>query len=97
MSTCPAQPWQVDIQDPTLKLGLKIVQRAVKESKVILVEDTSCSEDYLQSENTTGIATRSIVCAPLIINGETIGAVELINNAFVTDGLAIRLHMPNKD
>ena len=76
---CQGCAGQVDIQDPTLKLGLKIVQRAVKESKVILVEDTSCSEDYLQSATSTGIATRSIVCAPLIINGETIGAVELIN------------------
>ena len=77
---CQGCAGQVDIQDPTLKMGMKVLQRAVKESKVILVEDTSSCDEYLQSKNIgAGIATRSIVCAPLVIRGETIGAVELIN------------------
>ena len=83
---CQGSAGQVDIQDPTLKLGLKVLNRAVKESKVILIEDTSHSDDYIQSEaDRKGIATRSIVCAPLVIRGEIIGAVELINKVVTPD------------
>ncbi|MBT8147046.1 MAG: SpoIIE family protein phosphatase, partial [Gammaproteobacteria bacterium] len=83
---CHGCAGQVDIQDPTLKMGMKVVKRAVDESKVILVKDTSCSDDFIQDESDgSGITTRSIVCAPLVIRGETIGAVELINKVVSPD------------
>ncbi len=64
-----------------LKVGMKVLNQAVRESKSILVKDTRDSTEFqLEPGQQSEISTRSILCAPLIIQGETIGALELINH-----------------
>ncbi len=77
---CQGCAGEVDIQDPMLKVGMKVLNEVVQQSKTVLVKDTRESADFqLAPGQQSGISTRSILCAPLIIQNETIGAIELIN------------------
>ena len=57
-----------------------IVGRALSEGRVQLVRDTASDPDFSASvDRQTGFRTRSILCAPLIVKGELLGALEAIN------------------
>ncbi|MCB1670247.1 MAG: GAF domain-containing SpoIIE family protein phosphatase [Gammaproteobacteria bacterium] len=77
---CQGCAGKVDIQDPMLKVGMQVLNQSIKESRSILVRDTRESGNFqLEPGQESTISTRSILCAPLVIQGETIGAIELIN------------------
>lgn len=89
--TCQGCAGQVDIQDPMLKVGMKVLHRAVNQSRTVLIRDTKDEDDLtVEAAEYSKFGTRSILCAPLIIQNETIGAIELINKIPTTrnpDGL----------
>lgn len=57
-----------------------IVGRSVQEDKGEIVRDVSKDPSFDGSvDEKTGFTTRSILCAPLSVSGEKLGAIELIN------------------
>jgi phosphoserine phosphatase RsbU/P len=77
---CHACVGPVDLMGIKIKLGSGIVGRAVAESKVQLIRDTYEDKNfYSEVDKQTGFNTRSILCAPLVVQNVTLGAIEIIN------------------
>ncbi|MCC6202622.1 MAG: GAF domain-containing protein, partial [Gammaproteobacteria bacterium] len=59
-----------------------IVGRVVQENRPLIVRDVSLHPDFAAMVDAdTGFVTRSILCAPLAVHGQCIGALELINKS----------------
>jgi sigma-B regulation protein RsbU (phosphoserine phosphatase) len=57
-----------------------IVGRVVQENAPLIVRDVTAHPDFAAMVDAgTGFATRSILCTPLAVHGQCIGALELIN------------------
>lgn len=70
----------VDIRGLRLKSTQGIVGKTVMDKSCRMVRDVSKDPDFANSvDEGTGFVTRSILCAPLIMHGECLGALELIN------------------
>jgi sigma-B regulation protein RsbU (phosphoserine phosphatase) len=70
----------VDILGLRLPASKGIVGKAVTSKVCQMVRDVSKDRSFADSvDEETGFITRSILCAPLLINGTCIGALELIN------------------
>ena len=70
----------VDITGLRLHPDEGIVGESVKTGRVQIVRDVSQNESFAAGvDQDTGFVTRSILCAPLAVRGQTIGALELIN------------------
>jgi sigma-B regulation protein RsbU (phosphoserine phosphatase) len=70
----------VDIRGLRLPSSAGIVGKTVLECKSQMVRDVKETPDFNSSvDRDTGFETRSILCAPLMIQGRCIGALELIN------------------
>ena len=70
----------VDILGLRLPAGKGIVGKAVSSKIGQMVRDVSTDSSFAQNvDDETGFITRSILCVPLLINSECIGALELIN------------------
>lgn len=70
----------VDIRGLRLQASQGIVGKTVLSKSCRMVRDVSKDPDFANSvDEGTGFITRSILCAPLIIHGECLGALELIN------------------
>lgn len=70
----------VDITGLRLPATAGIVGKTVLSKSSQMVRDVSKDPDFAQNvDKDTGFVTRSILCAPLIIREECIGALELIN------------------
>jgi len=70
----------VDITGLRLDADQGIVGKTVREHSAQMVRDVSEDPDFAKSVDAgTGFVTRSILCAPLLVQGECIGALELIN------------------
>lgn len=68
------------IKDVRLRLGEGIVGRVALEQKPMVVPDVRESAFFFdQIDRLTGFTTKSIMCAPLIFGGRTLGAIELVN------------------
>jgi phosphoserine phosphatase RsbU/P len=77
---CHACVGPVDVKGINIKVGNGIVGKAVAEGQIQLVRDTKSSEIFSpEIDRRSGFSTRSILCAPLIVQGNTLGAIELIN------------------
>jgi len=77
----------VDITGLRLPAGKGIVGAAVKTKSVQMIRDVSKDPNFAQNvDQDTGFVTRSILCAPLIVQDKCIGALELINKK-TGDGL----------
>ena len=77
----------VNITGLRLPAGKGIVGSAVKNKNVQMIRDVSKDPNFAQNvDQDTGFVTRSILCAPLIIQDKCIGALELINKK-TGDGL----------
>ena len=77
----------VDITGMRLRQNQGIVGRAVTQNACQMVRDTSQDPDfYNQADAENNFQTRSILCAPLTVRGECLGALELINK-LTGDGL----------
>ena len=78
--TCLACAGPVKIDGLTLRADQGIVGRAVADNCVQMVRDVAADGDFSGAvDQLTGFRTRSILCAPLQIKGEKLGALEVIN------------------
>jgi len=78
--TCMANAGPVDIKGFTVEDGKGILGKAIEESEVQLIVDTRDSDFFFGGiDEETGFETRSILCVPLVVHKETIGAIELLN------------------
>lgn len=63
-----------------LRLGQGVAGWCAQTGESVIVEDTyQDSRFYSGIDRVTGFTTRSILCVPLIADGETIGVIELLN------------------
>ena len=70
----------VDITGLRLPYDKGIVGKTVTSQTCQIVKDVSKDPSFSQNvDKDTGFVTRSILCAPLMVNEECIGALELIN------------------
>jgi sigma-B regulation protein RsbU (phosphoserine phosphatase) len=77
---CRACYGPVDITGLRLSADTGIVGRAVSQQSSELVRDVQADPDFGAAVDAqTGFTTRSILCAPMRVRGETLGAIELIN------------------
>lgn len=77
---CRACAGPVNLRGLSVKAGVGIVGTAVTSGKVQLIRDTRQSGQFYGGvDESTGFSTRSILCAPLIVQDEILGAIELIN------------------
>ncbi len=78
--TCLACAGPVSIEGLTIAKNQGIVGRALAESCVQMVRDVSADGDFNTAvDDSTGFTTRSILCAPLMVKGHMLGALEVIN------------------
>jgi sigma-B regulation protein RsbU (phosphoserine phosphatase) len=70
----------VDLRGLRLDVNQGIVGKAVRERAGQMVHDARADPDFAAWVDAgTGFVTRSILCAPLIVQGKVIGVLELIN------------------
>jgi Nif-specific regulatory protein len=68
------------LKNLTVPLDKGIAGACVREGKVKIVNDTAQDKNfYPMIDKSTGFVTRSIIAAPLIITGKTIGVIEVLN------------------
>ena len=74
---CASTP---DITGTRLKADVGIVGRTLREGLTQMVRDVRQDPDFYKAvDQSSGVETRSILCAPLLIKGKRIGALEAIN------------------
>lgn len=70
----------VDISGLRLSAGQGIVGKTVKMRSCQLISDVLKDKNFAKTVDMgTGFQTRSILCSPLVVNNECIGALELLN------------------
>jgi len=70
----------VDITGLRLSAGQGIVGKAVKTNSCQMISDVLSDHNFAKTVDMgSGFQTRSILCSPLIVNNECIGALELLN------------------
>lgn len=69
-----------EVKDIRLKVGEGIVGWVAQHGEPVLVSDTYVDERFRQDiADKIGFPAKSIICVPLVVEGQTIGALELIN------------------
>lgn len=92
---CHASYGPVDIKGLTIDAGVGIVGRSVSTGRAEIVRDVSKDPNFhVEVDLTSGFTTRSILCAPLAVKDEKIGAIEMVNkkggdNLFTDENLKI--------
>lgn len=77
---CRACSGPADVTGLRLPRGDGIVWRSVLRNQVQLVKDTSADPDFTQKvDDVTGFTTRTVLCAPMAVRDECMGAIELFN------------------
>lgn len=77
---CRASVGPVNIDGLSVPRGHGIVGRSVEEDAVLVVENVhENAAFYADADKQTGFVTRSILCAPLTVGSNRIGAVEVLN------------------
>ncbi|XOV77784.1 MAG: GAF domain-containing protein [Aestuariibacter sp.] len=70
-----------------LDFGVGVVGNVIESGKTKIILDTSESKEFTQSvDQKTGFMTRSMICVPLIIDGESYGAIQVVNKKRGVDG-----------
>jgi sigma-B regulation protein RsbU (phosphoserine phosphatase) len=70
----------VNIEGLRISAGDGIVGKSIRSGECQMVRDVSLDPDFAVAvDQFTGYVTRSILCAPLMVKGQSIGAIELIN------------------
>jgi sigma-B regulation protein RsbU (phosphoserine phosphatase) len=81
----------VDIRGARLPVEGGIVGRAVRDGAVQLVRDVALDPNFERAvDEQSGFTTRSILCAPLVVRGERLGAIELVNKRGADERFAPR-------
>jgi len=77
---CHASVGATEISGLTLPEGQGIVGRSIRNNVSEIVRDVSKDASFHKGvDDKTGFTTKSILCAPMSVNNERIGAIELIN------------------
>ena len=77
---CRSCAGPVDITGLILPASMGIVGKTVLSGSSQIVRDARKDPDFAKNvDNDTGFETRSILCAPLLVQNDCIGALELIN------------------
>ncbi len=77
---CRACAGPIDIRGLALPAGHGVVGRAIQEDRVLRVRDVAAEPSFDPGVDAhTGFVTRSLLCAPLRLRAQRIGALELIN------------------
>jgi len=77
---CHVSMGETQIEGITLSSNEGIVGRCMQKNKGEVIHDASKDPDfYKEVDKFTGVTTTSILCAPLSVKDQRIGAVELIN------------------
>jgi sigma-B regulation protein RsbU (phosphoserine phosphatase) len=78
--TCLACAGPVSIEGLSIAKTQGIIGRALADRCVQMVRDVSADGDFSTAvDDRTGFCTRSILCAPLMVKGRLLGALEVIN------------------
>lgn len=78
--TCHACVGGTDITGLELEADQGIVGRSVQQNEGVIVRDVAHDPNFFKGvDEQTGFTTRSIMCAPLSVKEEKLGAIELIN------------------
>ena len=78
--TCLACAGPVSIEGLSIARSQGIVGRALVNNAVQMVRDVSVDGDFSTAvDDSTGFVTRSILCAPLVVQGRMLGVLEVIN------------------
>ena len=60
--------------------GEGLVSKAVAEGKTLISDDVRAEESfYAKADEASGFTTRSLVCVPLVVDGKTVGAFQVLN------------------
>jgi GAF domain-containing protein/multidrug resistance efflux pump len=79
--TCHKAPFTPELEGFTIPLGAGIVGSVVATRRPEIVADTATDRRFLfQVDRQTGFVTRSVVCAPLLIGGRCLGAIQILNS-----------------
>ncbi|SDF60895.1 sigma-B regulation protein RsbU (phosphoserine phosphatase) [Limimonas halophila] len=82
---CRACVGPVDLTGASLPADRGIVGRTVRDRTTQLVRDADADPDFSDRvDQATGLTTRSVLCAPLSVRDECLGAIELVNAATET-------------
>ncbi len=73
-------PKAEELQGKRIKIGEGIAGRTAREGKSFVVNKPRDSGYVDKFDRQTGFSTESLLAAPLIIDGETIGVIEVINS-----------------
>jgi sigma-B regulation protein RsbU (phosphoserine phosphatase) len=77
---CQACAGPVNLRGTRIKRDQGIIGRSITTQEVQMIRDTRASTTFFGGiDKRTGFTTRSILCAPLIVQGEILGAIELVN------------------
>jgi len=78
--TCLACAGPVSIGGLSIARDQGIIGRTLASNAVQMVRDVSADKDFSTAvDESTGFTTRSILCAPLMVKGRMLGALEVIN------------------
>jgi sigma-B regulation protein RsbU (phosphoserine phosphatase) len=79
---CKASAGPVDIRGIRIRSGEGIVGQCVSVDTSRIVRDVQQDPNFDQTvDESTGFQTRSILCAPMTVNGRKLGAIELVNKS----------------
>ncbi|MDR3438432.1 SpoIIE family protein phosphatase [Telmatospirillum sp.] len=79
---CQACVGPVDITGLRLARGQGVVGRVVEQNVATIVKDAAADPHFgALVDARTGFTTRTILCAPLSVQGQCLGAIELINKS----------------
>ena len=77
---CKASAGPVDIRGVSLQAGEGIVGQCLSENTSRIVKDVQNDPDFLHSiDEASGFQTRSLLCSPMTVHTQKIGAIELVN------------------
>ncbi len=77
---CKASAGPVDVVGLRLKADQGIVGKSVTSGRVQFIRDVREDADFAEFvDATTGFETRSVLCAPLVLRGHCLGAMEVLN------------------
>ncbi|MHC4952636.1 MAG: sigma-54-dependent Fis family transcriptional regulator [Planctomycetota bacterium] len=63
------------VRKPAGKVSRSIIRRAMEQKEVVLTDNASEDSDFLGSASIGEMKLRSVICTPLVLHGETIGAI----------------------
>ncbi len=70
----------VDISGITIENGQGIAGTVIRNGEAVIVEDVSADSRFsFGVDEESGFQTKSVICVPLTVDGETIGCIQVIN------------------